>query len=737
MIAQVKSTSTRRTKQTAPPSPKFQVGDRVEIIRPDGFVPQAFAPEGETGTIVQPATRRRRTDEVCVRLDQLPAQSRRQEVQVNVMRLKLLAPEPEKRIDLLSIGEGDRVRGKTLKGDIVEGLVKSLGIKYVKLDTGKSVWVESVEMIERAALPIEETDDRQVVAIEADTIAEFQKLISCDVLTQDKIRGTVKWDNREWVVTGSCNESVSAVEIVPQKEWEGETYSYWKLPKNNDGWIEGQKGQLVKHQRRALVLTNNKIEFVPINDTALSHLKLLVEEVCSDLRWVSDTTSYYAPKQTQSERYKNWEFYIERGFEVAPDFDSVDLVQRSVGGWWAISKGSLMNCSESGAIIWAKQIIDQIEVKLSNEPEQSDLSAIAETETILSRLKKLLEDDHAFAWMGNSATSGYADEDLESYKDWEIYLDIPNGGMLAVDLIHRPTSGWWGFPTEGKFSYYECDEAIAWAKQVIDQVEHQLNGLNLAEYQLSLAHQVADIATTTTTLDAEILAKNAEVSRIEQSVVIAYFELGQKLRQRRNLAPHGTWGNYLQQQGIHESRSRRAISIAEYFEIEKTVSLSDLTLTEALEMISQSKPQQMGLLLEAPPEAPPEPLTNDLPGSEFHPQETAGSETSPYTEFSPPQDEPPAPEKEPIARTKRLPPPPPIVRYWQEPEYLATVNPKECSLTLNGEAIAGQIVAVIVDWNEGRVKSAIVNYGDGEQVQSPIGNLTVIQDVDMELNNGK
>lgn len=93
--------------------------------------------------------------------------------------------------------------------------------------------------------------------------------------------------------------------------------------------------------------------------------------------------------------------------------------------------------------------------------------------TTLATLKPLLEK-HNFTWLGDAIEAHYQAEDLTHYRGWEIALDIPNGGILAVDIIHCDTQGWWGSPTEEQFGYYDGDAIIAFAKSVIDEVEKEL-----------------------------------------------------------------------------------------------------------------------------------------------------------------------------------------------------------------------------------------------------------------------
>ncbi len=79
-----------------------------------------------------------------------------------------------------------------------------------------------------------------------------------------------------------------------------------------------------------------------------------------------------------------------------------------------------------------------------------------------------------WTWLGDSEFCDYAEEDFESYGDWEIALCAPNGGILSVDIIHRDTQGWWSIPTHERFGYYDEEAITAFAKGVIDEVEKEL-----------------------------------------------------------------------------------------------------------------------------------------------------------------------------------------------------------------------------------------------------------------------
>ena len=93
---------------------------------------------------------------------------------------------------------------------------------------------------------------------------------------------------------------------------------------------------------------------------------------------------------------------------------------------------------------------------------------------MLDKLRTLLEEN-LFVFMGDVSESGYTDEDFEHYKDWSIYLDFPNGGLTAVDLIHRPSGLWFGRPTENEWDYDQDEEVTAFAKETIDWIEQELN----------------------------------------------------------------------------------------------------------------------------------------------------------------------------------------------------------------------------------------------------------------------
>jgi hypothetical protein len=60
-------------------------------------------------------------------------------------------PTEEQPVNLLqpvAIDYGDRIRGKTLKGEMLEGIAEQVGHKYVRLSTGEDLTMETVELLE-------------------------------------------------------------------------------------------------------------------------------------------------------------------------------------------------------------------------------------------------------------------------------------------------------------------------------------------------------------------------------------------------------------------------------------------------------------------------------------------------------------------------------------------------------------------------------------------------------------
>ncbi|MDX2215466.1 MAG: hypothetical protein SFY66_19540 [Oculatellaceae cyanobacterium bins.114] len=125
------------------------------------------------------------------------------------------------------------------------------------------------EAYEAEAQAIAEIESQPAIAcIDQQALESFAKLISCDLLTKDKVRGTFSWDDREWVATGGrgsgsaiAYEAVWASSVVSLEEWKEPTYSHSNLPRDGISGSITRKGQLISHKKRRLVLTGEEVEF--------------------------------------------------------------------------------------------------------------------------------------------------------------------------------------------------------------------------------------------------------------------------------------------------------------------------------------------------------------------------------------------------------------------------------------------------------------------------------------------
>jgi transcription antitermination factor NusG len=676
---------------------EFKKGDCVEVICPEGFVHQAFAPAGATGIVTCVGQRKNSKGSFYVHLDLPPGKGKKQDVLISGQRLQHYQRPSDLELTWRDLHPRDLVRHRSGK-PFLYGQNK--------------IWTSYVTDVSAIDVGVCYTTTPNFAfthlrATERHPFEDLELLERYDPDTQKHIplMQFEPGDRVRYIVDHKLEPLDTEYVIV---DAEDDYYTLHKIPRfSTDAYVNIYPEAYAEEITRI-----GKVDFDtlhPKNQKRINRwrtdrqLTEMLKEHGFD-RLGRSEDSDHADEDLES--YGDWEIF---------DDGSVDLIHRPSKGWWSIAGDQIPIVSEGKPgedAAWAKTVIDAIESQIN----------------ILPRLKELLEGD-GFVWMGSSTTSGYGAEEMEAYKDWDIYLDIPNGGMLAVDLIHRPTRGWWGIPTEGRFDYHECDEAIAWAKTIIDAIEAKL-GNEPEQTDLSTIAPNASLDDQISQTYQNLCQAEDTWHQAAKATVQLYFELGEQLNRRKAVTAHGEWGNCLVSFGIHSERAQRAMRIARYFD-GKSDRLTDLTLTQALDEIAQSKSQQMSLPV-SPPALPRIEAEHDRPSNDFHPQETDGSESSPYTEFSAAQENPPAPEEKPV-RTKRMPQPPPPICYWEQPEYLATVNPKECSIEIQGKAIAGQIVAVSMDWQLGTVKAAIVNHANG-QVQLPMSKVTLIQDIDMEAS---
>jgi hypothetical protein len=59
--------------------------------------------------------------------------------------------QPANLLQSVEVNYGDRIRGKTLKGEMLEGIADRVGHKYVRLSTGEDLSMETVELLEAAS----------------------------------------------------------------------------------------------------------------------------------------------------------------------------------------------------------------------------------------------------------------------------------------------------------------------------------------------------------------------------------------------------------------------------------------------------------------------------------------------------------------------------------------------------------------------------------------------------------
>jgi len=64
----------------------------------------------------------------------------------------------------------------------------------------------------------------------------------------------------------------------------------------------------------------------------------------------------------------------------------------------------------------------------------------------------------------------YDDVD-QFYKGWDIYLEAPNGGIIATSMRNRKSSYYWFAWTEAKGEYFNNDYHLEIARREIDRRE--------------------------------------------------------------------------------------------------------------------------------------------------------------------------------------------------------------------------------------------------------------------------
>lgn len=109
-----------------------------------------------------------------------------------------------------------------------------------------------------------------------------------------------------------------------------------------------------------------------------------------------------------------------------------------------------------------------------------------------------LAKEKGFSWTGDACLEcDYADEDLISYHDWEIFLDTSNGGVIGVDIINGWNGAWLTYPTdpspEGfpEFGHLDDVGAIEYARSTINHIEFGLGAARSGKFSwLDKEHEV-------------------------------------------------------------------------------------------------------------------------------------------------------------------------------------------------------------------------------------------------------
>lgn len=84
-------------------------------------------------------------------------------------------------------------------------------------------------------------------------------------------------------------------------------------------------------------------------------------------------------------------------------------------------------------------------------------------------LAKQIRGKFSLVSMGD-VSSFYNDVD-EEYRGWLISLVCPNGGILAVDLVHKERGFYFCKQTHPEFDYEDDDGILKHAKELINQIE--------------------------------------------------------------------------------------------------------------------------------------------------------------------------------------------------------------------------------------------------------------------------
>uniref|UniRef100_UPI0036F3075A hypothetical protein n=1 Tax=Trichocoleus desertorum TaxID=1481672 RepID=UPI0036F3075A len=329
-----------------------------------------------------------------------------------------------------------------------------------------------------------EEESREIFEVSQVELESFGELNSCQALAENKIKGVINWDGREWVVTGSCSKGlktleVNATQVVERSQWTEPVYTYKTLPvAKGGGFANGYAGQSVKYRKRELVLTGTRAEFVPKQAIAPTPQPDALDEVISDLRSELEATAptpavVMMAEQEARDCVDSIKGHLENTRKLL-----LDLHERE--GWKALGYNSWRECvmaefGESKSQLYRELEAAKIERNISPIGEIGQIR-----ESHLRPLAKLEPEQQREAWEeavetapNGKVTAAHVQEVAER-RSPPVQEEIPSleelfslYGQIAERVEHRPTHKYRNqFAVERTahpaFSFYPLGRREAW-----------------------------------------------------------------------------------------------------------------------------------------------------------------------------------------------------------------------------------------------------------------------------------
>ncbi|MEP0872454.1 hypothetical protein NDA01_21800 [Trichocoleus desertorum AS-A10] len=330
----------------------------------------------------------------------------------------------------------------------------------------------------------QEEEPREIFEVSQDDLENFQKLTSCLALAKNKIKGVISWDGREWVATGSSSKGLKTLEVcvrqvVERSQWTGPIYTYETLPRaKNGGFANSYVGQLVKYQKRELVLTDIAAEFVLEQAIASTPQPDALDELITDLKDELETTAstpavVMMAEQEARDCVDSIKGHLENTRKLL-----LDLHERE--GWKALGYNSWRECvmaefGESKSQLYRELEAAKIERNISPIGEIGSIK-----ESHLRPLAKLEPEQQREVWEeavetapNGKVTAAHVQEVAEKRLP-PVQEEIPSleelfklYGQIAERVEHRPTHKYRNqFAVERTahpaFSFYPLGRREAW-----------------------------------------------------------------------------------------------------------------------------------------------------------------------------------------------------------------------------------------------------------------------------------